>query len=86
MRFEYLFKGVCCAVRLERSAFMLRWTQLGANNEVATPVNWKNGEGVIIAVASATRTSSSISAGRKASTPYTQIVSQSEVSIRGGSW
>jgi hypothetical protein len=29
---------------------MLRWTQLGANNEVATPVNWKNGEGVIIAV------------------------------------
>ena len=59
MRFEYLFNGVCCAVRLERSACMLRWTQLGANNEVATPVNWKNGEGVIIAVASATRTSSS---------------------------
>ena len=59
---------------------MLRWTQLGANNEVATPVNWKNGKGVIIAVASATRTSSSIS------TPYTQIVSQSEESIRGGSW
>ena len=49
-------------------------------------MNWKNGKGVIIAVASATRTSSSISAGRKASTPYTQIVSQSEVSIRGGSW
>jgi len=24
---------------------MLRWTQLGANDEVATPVNWKNGEG-----------------------------------------
>jgi len=39
------------------------------------PVNWKNGEDVIIAVASATRTSSSIS------TPYTQIVSQSEASF-----
>ena len=45
MHFEYLFKGVCCAVRLERSACMLRWTQLGANDEVATPVNWKTGEG-----------------------------------------
>ena len=31
-----LIKGVCCAVRLERSSCMLRWTQLGDNNNVAT--------------------------------------------------
>ena len=37
MRFEYLFKGVCCAVRLERSACMLRRTQLATNNKVAAP-------------------------------------------------
>jgi alkyl hydroperoxide reductase subunit AhpC len=42
---------------------MLRWMQLGANNKVTTPVNWKNGEDVIVAVASATSTASSISLG-----------------------